>query len=95
MDGVFYREYAAAMREPDALQTAAGIMLSYYRIVESTAQDSPCIEDVRLVRALERNGFRESADAREKPRSTMRMSFLNKELPCIRKRFPIRKRSLR
>ena len=31
----------------------------------------------------------------EKPRSTMRMSFLNKELPCIRKRFPIRKRSLR
>ena len=62
----FYREYAAAMREPDALQTAAGIMLSYYRLVESTAQDSPCIEDVRLVRALERNGFRESADALRK-----------------------------
>ena len=62
----FYLEYAEAMAEPEALLTAAGIMGSYYRIVEKTAQDSPCIEDVRLVRALGKNGYYESANALRK-----------------------------
>lgn len=58
----FYLEYAKAMHEPETLKAAAGIMLSYYAIVEKTGQDSPCIEDYRLFCALEANGFHAEAE---------------------------------
>ena len=53
----FLLECGKALGDVRALEQAAGVTLSYYRLVEGTGQDSPCLETLRLVRALEGAGL--------------------------------------
>ena len=52
----FYLEYGKALHEPSCFIFAAKVMLAYYKMIEPTGQESPCIEDFRIFKALEENG---------------------------------------
>ncbi len=49
----FCLECGKALHDPECFRTAAKIMLKYYSLAEKTGQDSPCIEDYRIVQALD------------------------------------------
>lgn len=53
----FYLEYYHAFNDRVCLEYAAGIMLRYFRMIEYCAQESPCMENLRIIEALQKEGL--------------------------------------
>lgn len=66
----FYLELYLAEHDITALRTAGRILLKYFSMIEKTCQDSPCLEEYRVIRTLEEAGECELA-------GSLKTAFLN------------------
>jgi len=58
----FYLELYLAEKDVTAIRTAAMILFHYFKMIEQTCQDSPCLEDLRVLQSLEAAGETELAE---------------------------------
>lgn len=58
----FFLECHLAFHDDKCLEYAAGIMLSYYSMIESRRQESPCVEDVRIIECLKKRNKNDLAE---------------------------------